>query len=101
MKKYKKIWKNRKLILNGILNRLFPTPTTKEIAEYRLDLCRGCKYYDPKGESEAAILKGEPACSICGCNIFLLTASMDAICSREDIGETPLWEDEKRYRNEE
>lgn len=101
MNKLKKIWKSRKGILQGLWNKLFPTPTIEEIATYREDICRSCKYYDPKGTSPNAILPGYPACSICGCSVALMVRFPDSVCSREDIGEEPLWTAETHYRNEE
>lgn len=95
---FKKIWKNKLLIIKGVWNSWFPTPTIQEIAQYREEICMGCKYYDPKGESENAVLKGNPSCGICGCNIDYLTHSMESSCSREEIGDIPLWTSEKRYK---
>lgn len=77
---------------------MFPKPDIEEIAEYREELCKSCPYYDKFGISENAVIKGEPSCSICGCNISYLVRSMQSRCSREEIGEIPLWVDEKRYK---
>jgi hypothetical protein len=100
MNKIKRIWKSRKNILKGIWNKLFPTPTITEIAEYRQEICKGCSYYDKNGTSEKAIIPGQPCCSLCGCAIAFLTHDMESSCTREEIGEIPLWIDEKRYKDE-
>lgn len=83
------IWNNRKKILEGIWNLLIGK--YKKVAKERKKICQACVHYDKNGSSKLAVIKGKPACDICGCNIQILTNSMLASCSLEDIDKTPKW----------
>jgi len=85
---YKEVLPHTSKILNGVFNYFFGSRIRRR---QRMAICTGCEYYDQKGEGEKVVLKGKPACSICGCNVKLLTSCTDCVCSREDIGLTPLW----------
>lgn len=75
-------------IVNGIFHFLF---SSRIESRKRLAICQSCIYFDQKGETEKVVLKGKPACSICGCNIKLLTACRACDCSLADINEEPKW----------
>lgn len=51
-----------------------------------------CSFYDPTGTSEKVILKGLPACSLCGCNTNEKTACISCHCALKDEGKQPLWD---------
>lgn len=92
-----KVLSHLKKILNGIFNFLFGSRIRgresyfTKFVELRENICINCTYYDEDGTHENTVIKGKPACSICGCNIKLLTNCTDCVCSKEDIGEKPLW----------
>lgn len=85
----RKIWKSRYKILEGLWARI--TGKNRTLAEKRISICKGCKYYDKHGKSEMAVIKGEPACGICGCHLLTLVSCKSCTCSLEDINEKPLW----------
>ena len=64
-----------------------------QMSKERLSICQTnqCRYYDAKGRSEIAVVKGKPACGICGCNLHLLTSLPDSICSLQELNKQPLW----------
>lgn len=64
----------------------------KYIVLHRKAICQTCPFYDEKGTSENVILKGFPACSICGCNINEKTACLSCHCALKDEGIKPHWD---------
>lgn len=91
--KLQKIWENKAQIAEGLYNEY--VSHSQEIAEEkerRRGVCKGCEYYDPQGKGEIVVVKGEPGCLLCGCNITFLTASMSSQCSAPKIGLKPRWE---------
>lgn len=98
----KKIWKDKTKILEGITNTLFIKEEVEKVALHRQAICQEntCGFYDPQGQSEKAVIKGSPACSICGCNISLLSRSLSSKCSLYEIGKEPLWEEELTKQEE-
>ena len=96
------IIKSFRKIIKGIWNSIFGTTEIKSVAQYRQEICQSnkCGHYDRFGLSENAVLRGEPSCDICGCNIKFKTSVMEEECTLSEIGEEPLWyqenlEDEK------
>lgn len=88
------IWKNRKKILEGILNTYFPNAYIKKIAKDRSRLCQSnvCGLYDKKGIHENCFVPGKPCCTGCGCNEILKVHSLSSYCTLKDMGKTPLWD---------
>lgn len=87
------IWKNKWKILEGIwYNHIVfhfnKTHWAKKLVEERRTICSTCKYLDRYGLSERVVLKGKPACSLCGCNIQEKTACLSCECPIEDF---PKW----------
>lgn len=93
MNKAQQIWKDKWKIINGFWNTIFGSKKIKTIAEQRMKICESnkCGFFDKGGVSEKAFIKGEDACSICGCNIQLLVNSMESKCSLQELGKEPLW----------
>jgi hypothetical protein len=99
-----KIWKNKGKILEGVWNSWFPSAYVERVAKKRESLCRRCLLYDRFGESKKAVIKGAPACSVCGCRISYLTRSLSSECSLSEDGGVPMWraemtEEEERVFN--
>ena len=95
-KKLKKIWNERMMILKAIYNKFFNFKERKEINEMSIErsgICRMniCGHYDKDGSSPNAIVRGQEACGICGCNLSLMTKLKEANCSLVSINELPLW----------
>jgi len=88
-----KIWKNRKLILQGIRYRYFPSAYVESIAAKRNEICKKntCGYYDPHGVNKTCYVKGSSCCSHCGCKLAYKQRSLSAECSLAELGITPLW----------
>lgn len=73
------VWKNRKQIVEGILNNVFTKETVDAISEERLDECLKCSNYDLTGES--CVMPGTgPCCKSCGCSLKLATKSLSYKC---------------------
>ncbi len=91
--KLNKIIKNRSQILEGFINTILKNEDYEKIAEARLDICKTnvCGYYDPEGKSEEAIIKGQPACAACGCNLEVKVRCMTCVCGLETLNKIPLW----------
>lgn len=92
MKKLKKIWKSRAKILEGLwYNHIVFFFNKKhwafKLVQKRREICASCPMLDEKGTGPEVVIKGKPACGICGCNIKELTASLSSDCSAD----TPLW----------
>lgn len=90
--KLQKAWDNRAQIAEGLWNEyISSSQEIEQEKERRREICRQCEYYDPTGTKEIVVVKNEPACLLCGCNITLLTASMSVTCSAPKIGLKPRW----------
>ena len=88
------IWKNRAYIWQGIKNTVFKRDSVEIIAKKRISICRSnvCGFYDEKGSSEKAYIKGKEACSGCGCNLDWKTHSLSSSCYLKSIGKEALWD---------
>lgn len=91
----RKVYHHLPKILNGVFNFFFGSKIkrrTKLMIESRIKICEVCPHYDYEGKTQNVVIKGKPACDICGCNINLLTACTECECSLSDIGEEPKWQ---------
>lgn len=87
-------WENKAQIAEGFYNTYLSLDKEMQLeAQRRKDICEAniCGYYDKEGKPETSAITGEPACSICHCNIKLMCHSMEKTCSLEKIDQTPLW----------
>ena len=76
-----RIWKNRGLIMEGIKNNMFKTEHVENIAFYRNEICKTCKFFDNKG-SNCALPGTQPCCSECGCSLKLKVRSLSSDCPK-------------------
>lgn len=91
-KKGNVLWNNRKLILEGITNKVFKKDAVEAIAEERNEICKKCEHYDTKGDS--CYLPGtQPCCGACGCSLSLKQRSLASGCD-EGYWEPVLTEEE-------
>lgn len=86
MTKLKKIWTSKWKILEGLwYNHVVFVFNKKhwamKIVKQRRAICAVCPLLDKEGTGKNVILKGKPACSICGCSIRELTSSLSSDCS--------------------
>ncbi len=91
------IWKNKWKILEGIwYNHVVFFFNKKHwainLVKHRRAICQECPHFDKHGFSELVVLKGLPACGLCGCNINEKTACLSCHCSLKDEGKAPKWE---------
>lgn len=86
-----KIWRNKGKIFEGIKNNLFKNEHIEAVALERLEICLKCPYFDLKGESEKAVVKGEPACAACGCKLLWKIRSLSSNCGLEELKQEPKW----------
>lgn len=86
-------WKNRRKILEGIWNSIFPNSFVKKIAAERRKICESntCGYYDSKGINNACYIKGSPCCIACGCNMKWKHHSLSSQCGLSSVEKEPLW----------
>lgn len=77
--KIKSIWNNRKLIAEGIKNRVFKKEHVEEIYNDRLEICKGCDLIDLSGH-ECMVPGTQPCCGECGCSLALKLRSLSAAC---------------------
>lgn len=79
MKKIKEIWRNRKLIFEGIRNSLFRKRYIEKVAAERMAICNACDELDVTGEH--CVWPGsQPCCSECGCSLEYKTRSLSSSC---------------------
>lgn len=82
MKKIKEIWRNRKLIFEGIRNSLFRKRYIERVAAERMAICNQCDELDVKGEH--CVWPGsQPCCAECGCSLEYKTRSLSSSCPYE------------------
>jgi len=79
LKKIKKIWENRKLILEGMFNYYFTRRKIERIAYWRNEICVACPLIDLKGDA-CEVPGTQPCCSDCGCSLKYKTRSMSSSC---------------------
>ncbi len=92
-----KIWKNRKKILEGLwYNHVVfffnKTHWARKLVEERRNQCATCPYLDKEGINDNTVLKGIPACSLCGCSISEKTACLSCNCTLKDYGLDHRWD---------
>jgi len=74
-----KIWKNRKQIMEGVINSVIRDEFVEEIATQRLKLCNSCVRRDDEGSS--CVVPGtQPCCNLCGCSLAFKTRSLSSEC---------------------
>lgn len=96
MIKLKKVWREKWKILEGLwYNHIVfffnKTHWAVRQVDQRRDICSDCPNLDLTGTGPNVVIKGHPACAICGCNIKELTACLSCSCSLTQIGQEPNW----------
>ena len=75
----KTIWKNKKLILEGLRYKLFKTKLTERVYAQRHAICATCP--NRTMESHKCLAPGtQPCCSLCGCSLSLKLRSLSSEC---------------------
>jgi hypothetical protein len=82
-----KIWKARKQILEGAFNLVVKDEFVENVAEFRMNICKGCKYYD----GNCAVPGTGPCCGACGCSLKVKVRSLSTVCGKLEKNENPLW----------
>jgi hypothetical protein len=82
-----KLWKNRKKILEGLINRLLPNTYVEKIYNERFIICMSCPELDIEGDN-CYIPGTAPCCSKCGCELATKLRSLSSGCGDE---ENPRW----------
>lgn len=75
----KRIWKNRKEIMEGIKNSIIRDKFVEEVASDRMNICTACIYKDVDG-SECLVPGTQPCCKLCGCSLEFKTRSLSSDC---------------------
>lgn len=78
-KKIKMIWKNRFLIWEGFINKIFKKEPIEKVYNERMKICNLCPELDTKG-SKCLVPNTQPCCSVCGCSLSLKLRSLDSEC---------------------
>lgn len=81
------IWRNRKLILEGVSNTVFKKEFVETVAKYRLEICEKC---NEKG-NECLVPGTAPCCAACGCSLKLKVRSLSSACGLIEKGKNPKW----------
>lgn len=87
MQGFKKIWNNRKQILEGFKNNMFKSEDVEAIAAEREAICKQCPHIDYHG-SQCLVPGTQPCCGKCGCSLKLKLRSLSSDCGDE---ENPRW----------
>jgi hypothetical protein len=58
---------------------MFSTKDIREVADYRLKICKKCPHYDTEGK-DCLIPGTQPCCGICGCSMGIKAYSMSSAC---------------------
>ena len=93
-----KLWENKGKILEGIKNRVFTTKDIREVADFRMRICKKCPHFDTEG-SKCYVPGTKPCCGLCGCSMGLKAYSLSSKC---DDSRWPaiMSEDEEDQLNE-
>lgn len=79
MNKFKEIWKNKWLILEGVKNTIFKKRYVEKVSKERMDICNACDQLDRIGDN--CLWEGtQPCCSECGCSLEYKTRSLSSEC---------------------
>jgi hypothetical protein len=90
----KKAWQNKWYITQAFLTLHFSTSKkVRATIATRRSICKSnaCGHYDKYGTTEKVVVRGKPACDICGCNTLLLVSYLKGECSLSELGLEPLW----------
>jgi len=74
----KDIWKNRKLILEGITNTVIRDEVVEEVAVLRHEICDSCEFMG----DDCALPGTAPCCNECGCSLAFKTRSLASECPK-------------------
>ena len=73
------LWKNKKAIIEGIVNNTFKKEHVEIIYNQRVLICKQCPKRDDFGST--CLIKGtHPCCSECGCSLKLKLRSLSSAC---------------------
>lgn len=97
MKGIKKIFQNRKQILEGIKNKIFKKEHVEAIAKSRWQICIRCDALDVVGD-KCMVTGTQPCCSECGCSLGFKLRSLSSACPLEKWA-AMLTEDEEDELN--
>lgn len=81
------IWKARKEIKEGVFNTLKKDKFVEMTAEYRMNICKKCSFYD----GDCTVAGTGPCCGACGCSLKFKTRSLSTVCGAVQLGEDPKW----------
>lgn len=85
---FKKIWKNRDKILEGLTNTICKEDFIEDVAKERLAICNICEHISA---SKCVVIGTNPCCGVCGCSLKLKVRSLSSSCGLEEINEPPKW----------
>ena len=96
------IWKNKGIILEGVVNSVFKTEHIEEIAAERLSICMVCESYDLSGEG-CFVPGTAPCCSNlndgCGCSLKFATRSLSKECPKNKWPAFMSYEEEELLKS--
>lgn len=92
------VWKNKRKILEGIWNSLFPNAFVERVAAERDKLCQACPLYDATGKAENCFVKGSACCSFCGCKLSFKQRALSVGCDKGVWGPVMSQEEEDAFR---
>jgi len=87
LRSIRKIWNNRKAIIEGVWNNLFKKNYVEKIAAERNAICQNCYDYDILG-TNCEVPGTQPCCGLCGCSLKFKLRSLSSDCGNED---NPKW----------
>jgi hypothetical protein len=76
MSTLKKIWKDRKKIVEGITNTVIKDAFVEQVAALRFEICNEC----PSKGKKCAVKGTGPCCNECGCSLAFKTRSLSSDC---------------------
>jgi len=76
MSTLKKIWKDRKKIIEGITNSVIKDSFVEHVAALRFEVCNEC----PSKGRKCAVKGTVPCCNECGCSLAFKTRSLSSDC---------------------
>jgi hypothetical protein len=88
LEKIKTIWKNKALIWEGLINKIFKRDPVEKVYNERIKICKECPNLDNTG-TKCMVVGTQPCCGICGCSLSMKLRSMDSQCPHPD---GPKWD---------
>lgn len=82
MNKLLEVFKNRRLIWDGLRNNIIKQEHIEALYAERNDICAKCPFFQEKGPFHCSVPGTDPCCPECGCSLAIKLRSPNAECPK-------------------